>query len=133
MHQDIMKWPSRQLYDDKLTADQSVASHLLAHLPGVEANENTSLPLLFVDTAGCFMYELPHEADESKGNEWEVGIVESHVDALIGSGVKQEDVGIITPYNLQVSFYPGIILHVLKLSATNLIRFDNYLKIVKRF
>ena len=29
MHEDIMKWPSEQLYGGKLTADASVKSHLL--------------------------------------------------------------------------------------------------------
>ncbi len=29
MHQDIMMWPSQQLYDGRLTAHDSVAQHLL--------------------------------------------------------------------------------------------------------
>ena len=29
MHQDIMIWPSQQLYDGRLTAHDSVAQHLL--------------------------------------------------------------------------------------------------------
>ena len=31
MNHDIMKWPSQQLYDDKLTAHPSVANHLLKY------------------------------------------------------------------------------------------------------
>lgn len=31
MHQDIMKWPSQKMYDDKLTAHDSVEQHLLTY------------------------------------------------------------------------------------------------------
>eukprot|EP00794_Sanderia_malayensis_P005020 gene5020-5678_t len=102
MHNDIMTWPSNELYNGKLVADESVSSHLLSGLPGVEATENTEIPLLFVDTAGCFMYELQEETEESKGNHYEVSIVEELVESLVSSGVKQEYIGVITPYNLQV-------------------------------
>lgn len=98
-----MTWPSQQLYNGKLTADESVSSHLLSDLHQVVADENTSLPLLFIDTSGCCMYELQHESEESKGNENEVELVVHHIEALVNAGVKQEAIGVITPYNLQVS------------------------------
>ena len=103
MNNDIMSWPSKQLYDNKLTADDSVASHLLSQLPGVISDENTSVPLVFFDTAGCCMYEMKKETEESKGNESEVDLVDSHVTALINAKVKPDVIGVITPYNLQVS------------------------------
>ena len=98
----IMDWPSNQLYNGKLVADESVKSHLLSDLHEVAPNENTSIPLLFIDTAGCCMYELKQESEESKGNECEVQLVVFHVEALLNAGVKEESIGIITPYNLQV-------------------------------
>ncbi|XP_065072348.1 DNA-binding protein SMUBP-2-like [Rhopilema esculentum] len=102
MNNYIMSWPSKQLYDNKLTADDSVASHLLCELPGVISDENTSVPLVFFDTAGCCMYEMKKETEESKGNESEVDLVDNHVTALINAKVKPDVIGVITPYNLQV-------------------------------
>lgn len=102
MNEMIMKWSSQQLYEGKLKADESVAQHLLCHIPEVNETEVTSLPLLMIDTAGCDLHELQAQDEESKGNEGEADIVAAHIDALVGSGVKQRDIGIITPYNLQV-------------------------------
>ena len=111
MNSVIMEWPSKQLYDGRLTADNSVEGHLLSDLTEVVSDENTSIPLLFIDTAGCFMYELKPESEESKGNEYEAQLVVSHVEALLNAGVKEESIGIITPYNLQVCPVSMVILH----------------------
>lgn len=48
------------------------------------------------------MYELQSDEKQSKGNNWEVDIVSHHVDTLVSAGVKMMDIGVITPYNLQV-------------------------------
>ena len=40
-------------------------------LPGVAATEETGIPLLLVDTAGCGLFELEEEDDQSKGNPGE--------------------------------------------------------------
>ena len=37
----IMEWSSEALYQGRLTAHPSVASHLLSHLPGVTPTEDT--------------------------------------------------------------------------------------------
>ena len=37
-----------------------------------------------------------------KGNEGEASLVVHQVTELLEAGVKQQDIGIITPYNLQV-------------------------------
>ncbi|XP_028399828.1 DNA-binding protein SMUBP-2-like [Dendronephthya gigantea] len=102
MNKAIMKWSSDRLYDGKLLADVSVAQHLLCHIPEVNDTELTSLPLLMIDTAGCDLYELRSQDEESKGNEGEADVVAAHVSGLVDSGVKQQDIGVITPYNLQV-------------------------------
>ena len=102
MNEMIMRWSSQRLYDGKLLADVSVAQHLLRHLSDVRDTELTSLPLLMIDTAGCDLYELPAQDEESKGNEGEADVVAAHIEGLVASGVKQQDIGVITPYNLQV-------------------------------
>lgn len=118
MNEAIMKWSSEELYDGKLLADMSVAQHLLCHLPEVNDTELTSLPLLMIDTAGCGLYELRSQDEESKGNEGEADVVAAHVQGLVDSGVKQQDIGVITPYNLQArisqySFRKQFISHLI--------------------
>ncbi|XP_067137867.1 DNA-binding protein SMUBP-2-like [Centruroides vittatus] len=102
MHEDIMAWPSSKMYENKLIAHSSVAQHLLKDMNGIEVTEETSTPLLLIDTAGCQLYELELEEEESKGNEGEADLVTIHVEKLIKSGIKPEDIAVITPYNLQV-------------------------------
>nr|XP_020826557.1 DNA-binding protein SMUBP-2 isoform X2 [Phascolarctos cinereus] len=102
MHQAIMQWASEELYRGQLAAHPSVAGHLLKDLPGVAATEETSIPLLLVDTAGCGLLELEDEDEQSKGNPGEVRIVSLHVQALVDAGVQVGDVAVIAPYNLQV-------------------------------
>uniref|UniRef100_A0A8D1FAP8 DNA-binding protein SMUBP-2 n=1 Tax=Sus scrofa TaxID=9823 RepID=A0A8D1FAP8_PIG len=98
----MLTWASEALYHGRLTAHASVAGHLLRDLPGVAATEETGIPLLLVDTAGCGLFELEEEDEQSKGNPGEVRLVGLHVQALVDAGVPAGDVAVITPYNLQV-------------------------------
>ncbi|MBI4584823.1 MAG: IGHMBP2 family helicase [Planctomycetes bacterium] len=105
MHEEIMRWPSQELYHGSLQAHESVRRHLLADLPHVSkaAGESVAaLPLLFIDTAGCGLEEVHEEESESKANDGEVEIAAAHVEALLASGVRPAEVGVITPYNAQV-------------------------------
>lgn len=102
MNQVIMEWPSKQLYENKLVAHQSVQDHLLSDLSGIENNEETNAPLVLIDTTGCDLYELEVEDQESKANEGEADIVALYVEGLIKSGVDPAQIAIITPYSLQV-------------------------------
>ncbi|XP_072495490.1 DNA-binding protein SMUBP-2 isoform X2 [Notamacropus eugenii] len=102
MHQAIMQWASEELYHGQLTAHPSVAGHLLKDLPGVAPTEETSIPLLLIDTAGCGLLELEVEDEQSKGNPGEVQIVSLHIQALVDAGVRVGDIAVIAPYNLQV-------------------------------
>lgn len=102
MNRSIMEWASKEMYQGKLTAHSSVETHLLKDLPGVTCVEETSTPLLLIDTAGCGLSETEVADEQSKGNQGEVGIVELHIKALTDAGVKDEDIAVIAPYNLQV-------------------------------
>ncbi|XP_047374036.1 DNA-binding protein SMUBP-2 isoform X2 [Sciurus carolinensis] len=110
MHQAIMRWASEALYGGQLTAHPSVAGHLLRDLPGVADTEETGLPLLLVDTAGCGLLEL-EEDDQSRGNPGEVRLVTLHVQALVDAGVSAGDIAVITPYNLQVELLRQSLAH----------------------
>uniref|UniRef100_A0A8C0PAR7 DNA-binding protein SMUBP-2 n=1 Tax=Canis lupus familiaris TaxID=9615 RepID=A0A8C0PAR7_CANLF len=111
MHQAIMQWASEALYHGQLTAHPSVAGHLLRDLPGVAATEETGIPLLLVDTAGCGLFELEEDDDQSKGNPGEVRLVSLHIQALVDAGVQASDIAVITPYNLQVDLLRQSLAH----------------------
>ncbi|SAL98729.1 hypothetical protein [Absidia glauca] len=107
MHQKIMEFSSKELYDNLLVADDSVASHLLQDLPDVSSSENTEVPVVLLDTSDT---GLGHEVtdddsldDQSKANELEVSLAVHHVEALLEDGLTQDQIGIITPYAAQVS------------------------------
>ncbi|KAK1161612.1 DNA-binding protein SMUBP-2 [Acipenser oxyrinchus oxyrinchus] len=102
MNHSIMQWASEQMYAGRLTAHSSVEGHLLKDLPGVIPNEETSIPLLLIDTASCGLFELEVEDEQSKGNPGEVEIVAAHIQALTEAGIKAKDIAVIAPYNLQV-------------------------------
>ncbi|KAM9660349.1 DNA-binding protein SMUBP-2 [Trichechus inunguis] len=111
MHHAIMQWASEALYHGQLTAHASVAEHLLRDLPGVAATEETALPLLLIDTAGCGLFELEGEEEQSRGNPGEVRLVSLHVQALVDAGVPARDIAVITPYNLQVDLLRQSLAH----------------------
>lgn len=105
----INDWISDRLYESKLKPHSSVAKHLLCDMPGVERNENTTAALVLIDTHGCDMTEMVARDEnstsgdeESKANDGEANIVCRHVSELVKSGLKQEQIAVITPYNLQM-------------------------------
>ncbi|NXP92462.1 SMBP2 protein, partial [Passerina amoena] len=111
MHRHIMEWASSELYGGRLSAHPSVAQHLLRDLPGVSDTEETSIPLLLIDTAGCGLFELDVEDEQSKGNPGEVQLVGMHVQALVDAGVKAKDIAVVAPYNLQVDMLRQHLCH----------------------
>nr|XP_054294554.1 DNA-binding protein SMUBP-2 [Pongo pygmaeus] len=111
MHQAIMRWASDTMYLGQLTAHPSVAGHLLRDLPGVAATEETGVPLLLVDTAGCGLFELEEEDEQSKGNPGEVRLVSLHIQALVDAGVPARDIAVVSPYNLQVDLLRQSLVH----------------------
>ncbi|KAK1784903.1 hypothetical protein P4O66_018343 [Electrophorus voltai] len=102
MNSTIMQWASEQMYQGKLTAHPSVEKHLLKDLAGVAELEETNMPLLLIDTAGCGLNEMEDTDEQSKGNQGEVDIVALHVKTLTDAGVQAKDIAVIAPYNLQV-------------------------------
>uniref|UniRef100_A0A7M4ESU9 Immunoglobulin mu DNA binding protein 2 n=1 Tax=Crocodylus porosus TaxID=8502 RepID=A0A7M4ESU9_CROPO len=80
-------------------------------LPGVASTEETRMPLLLIDTAGCGLFELEVEDEQSKGNQGEMRLVGLHVQALVNAGVKAKDIAVIAPYNLQVDMLREHLCH----------------------
>ncbi|KAG5552420.1 hypothetical protein RHGRI_010483 [Rhododendron griersonianum] len=90
MHELIMNWSSKELYNDKVKAYPSVAAHMLHDLEGF--------------TQICFRCDMEEKKDEedSTMNEGEAGVAIAHAKRLVESGVQASDIGIITPYAAQV-------------------------------
>ncbi|KAK0733922.1 P-loop containing nucleoside triphosphate hydrolase protein [Lasiosphaeria miniovina] len=135
MHEKIMQFPSDELYESKLVAAEAVKARLLRDLTyPVEPNDDTTEPLIFIDTQGGDFPEKNEDDDEtasaagaakktsksrligdSKSNEMEAALVRQHVRRLVESGVRPEDIAVVTPYNAQLAIlaplkdaFPGI-------------------------
>lgn len=117
MHEQIMRFPSDELYDSKLVAAEGVKARLLKDLEyEVQDCEDTTEPVIFIDTQGGDFAEKTEEDDkenprkgktslhsESKSNEMEAALVRQHVGRLVDAGVRPEDIAVVTPYNAQVN------------------------------
>ncbi|KAK9255956.1 P-loop containing nucleoside triphosphate hydrolase protein [Lipomyces tetrasporus] len=110
MNDSIMEYPSLSMYDGKLNAHDSVKDHTLADLGYVARSEVSETKVLWIDTQGD---EFPESiGDESiktdiegssKSNDLEAWLVIEQVLELLDKGVKMSDIGIISPYNAQVT------------------------------
>lgn len=146
MHEKIMRFPSDELYESKLVAADAVKDRLLKDLPyEVEANDDTTEPLIFIDTQGGDFPEKAEDEDtsknlkaslhgESKSNEMEAALVREHVRNLVGAGIKAEDIAVVTPYNAQVCICPSVpetlIKYSLNLWIPSMVLFARFLSIV---
>lgn len=101
MHKTIMGFSSHEFYEDKLEADPSVAEHVAAEMPGVQATELTSGPLIYVDTAGAGYDEVWNEILDSRENEGEAALALKIWGKLSEAGLRLSDAAIITPYAAQ--------------------------------
>jgi DNA polymerase alpha-associated DNA helicase A len=67
MHEKIMRFPSDALYESKLAAADAVKDRLLTGLPyDVESTEDTTEPLIFIDTQGG---DFPERNEEDADND----------------------------------------------------------------
>ncbi len=108
MNEEIMQFPSQELYEGKLIADESVRAHVLADLPGVSRTELTERPLLLIDTSGAGYSEELEPGGLSRRNAEEAEVVVKCVIQLREAGVAPEAISVITPYSAQVRLLRGI-------------------------
>lgn len=117
MNQQIMEFPSKVLYEGKLKAYEEIKNINLTDLPKVQADDDTELACIWMDTQGGEYQEQTNEDENnSKYNEYEVMMVDEHIKKLISLGVAAKDIGVISPYNAQVSILkrnaiPGVEIH----------------------
>ena len=104
MNAAIADWASTASYGNNLLSAQSCKDHKLSDLHHISVQPDDSLdfaPLLFIDTAGCDMFESVNAAG-SRYNEEEARIVAHHVQKLLMVGVDPREIAVISPYNGQV-------------------------------
>ncbi|CAL5399216.1 unnamed protein product [Camellia sinensis] len=101
MHELIMTWSSKELYNSKIEAHPCVAAHMLYDLERVKKSSSTEPTLILIDIAGCNMEEKKDEEDSTM-NEGEAEVAITHAKRLVQSGVQASDIGIISPYAAQV-------------------------------
>jgi len=111
MHQQIMSFSNKQFYANELRAHPSIARHTLKDLSGYSAfNMNPFIPkavsdpdrpIVFMDCADGVESSL--EDSFSYYNEAEISLVQQVADELLSSKLFPEDIGIISPYDQQVS------------------------------
>ncbi|MCY1001363.1 AAA domain-containing protein [Myxococcus sp. MISCRS1] len=96
----IMDFPSREMYAGQLRAHPSVADHTLQDVlpPGTEVD---APPVLFLDTAGKGFDEEVEPTTHSLFNTGEADLIEARVRALLGHGLAQRELAVITPYSAQ--------------------------------
>ncbi|EPS95334.1 hypothetical protein FOMPIDRAFT_1132627 [Fomitopsis schrenkii] len=117
MHAQIAAFPSKTMYQNKLTSHPSVASHLLKDLPNANASDEDEekellgTPVAFFDTAGCEYYErVEGDGDEgSRCNENEATVVRKYIEELINVGVSPAQIAVITPYQAQVTLLASLL------------------------
>lgn len=132
MNHVISNWSSNAFYGGLLRPAACVANHLLKDLPHVldrcctddMASFEKSQPWVLIDTAGCDFTESSERDNEfnakgnssaaygkessqslfqsSRYNQGEVSLVVEHVNMLLRAGLKNSDIGVISPYSGQV-------------------------------
>jgi predicted DNA helicase len=92
MHEAIMAYSNRKFYGNELKAHESVAARTLGE----------SLPLEFIDTAGCGFEEKSGEDGESRSNPEEITVLRKHFDQLREAASDRWNAAVISPYRAQV-------------------------------
>lgn len=100
---DIMQFSSDYFYDGKLLCAPGIENRLLTDLKDVADSDETSIPIVFIDTNGHGMEEI-NDDEDSKLNEGEAQCVVDYVSKLVKAGVSEADIAIISPYNAQIKY-----------------------------
>jgi superfamily I DNA and/or RNA helicase len=102
MNEQIMSFPSREMYGGALRAHASVAARTLAEVlaPGASVD---APPLLFLDTAGKGFEDAQPEGSDSHHNEGEAELVVARARELLAAGLPPSELALVAPYSAQAS------------------------------
>lgn len=100
MNEDLMRFPSAEMYGGQLRAHPSVAKRTLHEVLREGASVDAP-PLLFLDTAGKGFDEAQAPGTESLWNEGEADLVVARALELLAAGLNPRELAVITPYRAQ--------------------------------
>ena len=98
MHEEIIKFPSMEFYDNKIENDPSIKNRINEKFNSKFNWPNNPIPLIFIHVNGK---EKVIQSGKSKQNEEEAKIVSLYIDKLVSLGIEFNNIGIITPYAAQ--------------------------------
>ena len=108
MNKVISNWVSKRTYNNQLVPHESVANHILEHLPTVQpGKKNTFIgellkrPMTFIDTQKTM---VENQRETSKMNKGEAGVVMYLVKKMMRQGLPPRKIAVISPYKAQVQF-----------------------------
>ena len=106
MNEKIMGFSNRLFYNGELVADDSVKNQTLADFelqkPKKYENILDFTPIVFVDTIGEEAFESLPDKSTSYENKNEAQIAVDLVKELLEMGIKEDQIGVISPYLSQV-------------------------------
>ena len=102
MNEKIMGFSSKEFYENLLVADDTVKNQTLAGIASVTKTDETTQPIVFIDTAGKGFEEKLEEGSQSRFNPEEAELVLSELKKMIDLGVPPEGIAVISPYSAQV-------------------------------
>jgi ATP-dependent RNA/DNA helicase IGHMBP2 len=101
MHEEIMAFPSAEMYGGQLRAHPSVARRKLEELAPLQPLD--APPVLFLDTAGKGFDDEVAPGTESRVNPGEAALVIARLNELLAAGLAAAEIAVIAPYSAQVS------------------------------
>ncbi|WP_281950531.1 IGHMBP2 family helicase [Nitrosophilus kaiyonis] len=106
MNEKIMNFSNQMFYDGELIADESVKEHTLNDFdlkkPKNYEDILDNTPIVFVNTKGIEARESLPDRSTSYENVKEAEIAINLVKELLNMGMKEDDIGVISPYLSQV-------------------------------
>jgi ATP-dependent RNA/DNA helicase IGHMBP2 len=98
MHNHIMQFSNQQFYKNGLVAHEKIANRVL------EAHEDWTKPIIFIDTAGCGFEDEVDPKSLSVRNIEEANFCAKYLRLLIEHTGKINSIGVIAPYSAQVTY-----------------------------
>ncbi|MBN2143261.1 MAG: AAA family ATPase [Candidatus Aureabacteria bacterium] len=117
----IQAWPSLYFYDNSLMAAPENAGHSIKDLSLTRETDLKDVPVVFIDTAGTGFEEEWNSDSDSFFNPGEAAVTQKLHAHYLFSGIREDQIGIITPYRAQVNHLKKTIL-----TATDINTVDSF-------
>jgi predicted DNA helicase len=107
MNEVLMEFPNKVFYSGRIKTAKKVKGINILEIvkKDVESPILTHHPVVFIDTCNCSnKYEMRKRGSTSIYNPLEAEIVRKCVEVLTSSGIREEDIGVISPYDDQVEY-----------------------------